>query len=353
MRRAGDPRAQTPICGTRTVIGQVGIVVIGRNGGERLVRCLESVREYETIVYVDSGSTDRSVIRAREMGAEIVELDTSRPFTAARGRNAGYQFVIRQHPDLRFIQFVDGDCELEQAWVPIARRELEQDDSLAIVCGQLRERHPDMSIYGLLCDLEWRKPIGDITYSGGIFMIRAAVFAQIKGFDPSVHAGEEPEFCSRIRAAGFRISRISAPMAIHDANMTRFSQWWNRNYRTGYGGLDIQHRFGQLGFSKINRSAWIWVLGWPALVFLATFAGSAVGGTPVAIACCAIAAAILPAQIARLAVKTKTPELSWTQSIVCASMTLLSKIAQVQGQLSWYLHHANRPHPKTPTSQSA
>lgn len=327
---------------TQTTLDHFGVVVIGRNEGERLVRCLESVREYGTIVYVDSGSTDRSVIRARELGAEIVELDTSRPFTAARGRNAGYQFLIRQHPDLRFIQFVDGDCELNQAWVPIARRELEQDDSVAVVCGQLRERDPNRSIYTLLCDLEWHKPDGEIAYCGGIFMVRAAVYAQMKGFDPSLPAGEEPELCGRIRAAGYRIIRINAPMAIHDANMTRFGQWWTRNYRTGYGGLDVQSRFGQLGFGKINRSAWIWVVGWPATVVFAALVGFAVGGATAAMVCGGVAAAILPAQIARLAAKTKMPDLSWPQAITCASMTLLSKVAQIQGQVSWYLHHAMR-----------
>ena len=44
---------------------QIGCVVIGRNEGQRLVRCLESLLgRVAHIVYVDSGSTDGSVAMA-------------------------------------------------------------------------------------------------------------------------------------------------------------------------------------------------------------------------------------------------------------------------------------------------
>ena len=53
-------------------------VVIGRNEGDRLVRCLTSLKgQAAPVVYVDSGSTDGSVERARDMGAEVVSLDMS------------------------------------------------------------------------------------------------------------------------------------------------------------------------------------------------------------------------------------------------------------------------------------
>ena len=43
-------------------MNQLGIVIIGRNEGERLRRCLASVVGWEfAVVYVDSGSTDGSV----------------------------------------------------------------------------------------------------------------------------------------------------------------------------------------------------------------------------------------------------------------------------------------------------
>ena len=66
----------------------VGVVVIGRNEGQRLVECLISVRAAtRNVVYVDSGSTDNSVAAAKKIGVSVVFLDLTKPFTAARARN--------------------------------------------------------------------------------------------------------------------------------------------------------------------------------------------------------------------------------------------------------------------------
>ena len=57
-----------------------GGVAIGRNEGERLMRCLGSLsKATDMVVYVDSGSTDGSVQWARSHGADVVELDMDRP----------------------------------------------------------------------------------------------------------------------------------------------------------------------------------------------------------------------------------------------------------------------------------
>ena len=54
----------------------VGVVVIGRNEGDRLVQCLRSVLTREVpVVYVDSGSHDDSVLNAKRLGVTVLELD--------------------------------------------------------------------------------------------------------------------------------------------------------------------------------------------------------------------------------------------------------------------------------------
>jgi len=70
---------------------QIAAIAIGRNEGPRLEACLASLRAagLTRIVYVDSGSTDGSVDAATDTGAVVVPLDMSKPFTAARARNAG------------------------------------------------------------------------------------------------------------------------------------------------------------------------------------------------------------------------------------------------------------------------
>ena len=92
---------------------RIGVVAIGRNEGQRLVACLRSaLRDAKTVVCVDSGSTDGSAATAREMGAHVVALDMSIPFTAARARNEGLARLLQVDPSVELVQYVDGDCEI-------------------------------------------------------------------------------------------------------------------------------------------------------------------------------------------------------------------------------------------------
>src|SRR5437867_4446080 len=125
----------------------LGVVAIGRNEGERLVRCLRSARaQCPAVVYVDSGSKDGSVAAARSLGVEVVELDLSVPFTAARARNEGLKRLRELHPETEFVQFVDGDCELRSEWIPSGLEAIGKEPSVAVVCGRRRERFRDETI---------------------------------------------------------------------------------------------------------------------------------------------------------------------------------------------------------------
>jgi GT2 family glycosyltransferase len=213
----------------------LGVVVIGRNEGERLRRCLSAVCGRNlTITYVDSNSTDGSSTLARTLGAEVVELDLSQPFTAARARNAGFARLEEIDPDVRFVQFVDGDCELVNGWLDQAGRVLEERPKVAVVCGRRRERFPEQSIYNRLAEIEWNTPVGEVKYCGGDAMMQVAAFRQVGGFNPDLIAGEEPELCVRLRQHGWTILRIDADMVLHDMAMTRFWQWWRRSIRNGF-----------------------------------------------------------------------------------------------------------------------
>ena len=71
----------------------LAVVVIGRNEGERLRRCLDSISgRAEVVVYVDSGSSDGSPELAATRCSHVLALDMDLPFTAARARNAGLQW---------------------------------------------------------------------------------------------------------------------------------------------------------------------------------------------------------------------------------------------------------------------
>jgi GT2 family glycosyltransferase len=243
---------------------RAGVVVIGRNEGEGLRRCLESsALSSVPRLYVDSASSDGSPALARSLGWDVLELEASRPMSAARARNEGFERLLSLHPELEAVQFVDGDCVVAEGWIERACRELEARSELAIVAGRLRERNPEASVYNRLCAIEWDVPPGDAKECGGLALMRSAAFRQAEGFRAGLVAGEEPELCLRLRRAGWKIARIDAEMASHDAAMTRFSQWWTRTVRSGRGYAQATAVHG-LGFcGRMNFSILFWALALP------------------------------------------------------------------------------------------
>ncbi len=258
-------------------LNQLGVVAIGRNEGERLVRCLNSLKGFP-VVYVDSGSSDQSVAFARSVGALVVELDLSRPFTAARARNTGYRALLAQHPQLQWILFVDGDCEVQPDWPAQALAAAQADPQTAAVCGRRRERLPAASIYNEMCDIEWNTPVGETKACGGDALYRVAVLQQVAGFDDAFIAGEEPELCFRIRELGYKIRRIQAEMTLHDANMHRFGQWWKRAERSGHAYLLNYLKHGRKNAERFKyreiRSILLWAGVYAALVLAAVLTRS-------------------------------------------------------------------------------
>ena len=256
---------------------KIGVVVIGRNEGARLRACLASLRDVEArLVYVDSGSSDGSVEAARAAGAEVLELDMSRPFTAARARNAGLARLIESGAP-EHVQFLDGDCSLAPGWLQEASGFLDRTPQAVAVAGQLREKEPERSVYNRICDAEWDGPIGRVDACGGIAMMRVAPLQAAGGFREDLLAGEEPELCLRLRRAGGEIWRIDAEMAWHDADMTRFSQWWRRNRRAGFAYAQGRALHGA-GPERYYVAETRRILFWAGLLPLVVLALALVGG---------------------------------------------------------------------------
>jgi glycosyltransferase involved in cell wall biosynthesis len=240
----------------------LGIVVIGRNEGERLSRCIKSaIRETGIVVYVDSGSTDNSIKLAKQLGAEVVNLDLSVPFTAARARNAGFDFLNSRYPAISYVQFIDGDCELIENWVQQALDFLNTHTQYAVVCGRRRERFPNASVYNQLCDIEWDTPIGEASACGGDALMRVKAFVQAEGYRDDLIAGEEPELSFRLRQHGWKIYRLDAEMTWHDAAITQFKQWWQRSKRAGFAYAEGSYLHGKSEekyWLKETRSIFVW-----------------------------------------------------------------------------------------------
>lgn len=311
----------------KTLKFQVGIVVIGRNEGDRLVNCFKSlpIGDHPT-VYVDSGSTDDSLSKAQEFGAHVILLDPAVPFTAARARNAGAEHLLSE-TRVEFIQFIDGDCTLSPGWLEEGIAFLGRETNAAVACGKVGERFPHKSKYNRLCEIEWNVPPGKTEACGGIALYRAKAFDQVGRFDPSLIAGEEPELCFRLRAAGWGVWRLDAEMTMHDAAMTRFSQWWKRARRSGFATAEGWMMHGRSP-ERYRQREMLRILVWG--IFLPAF-----------IAVSAIYSPLLglgvflsyPLQILRLAARYGLRDpFSWVRSW----FLVIGKFAETVGMLEYF-----------------
>jgi len=291
-------------------MSRVAAIIIGRNEGARLIACLEALKPViPHVIYVDSGSSDGSVVAAEAHGAEVVALDMSQPFTAARARNAGLSHLRAGQPP-EFVQFIDGDCVLDPGWMSKARGFLEENTDFGVVCGRRRERHPEASTYNRLIDREWDTAIGETRSCGGDALMRMAALDDVDGYN-------------RLRQAGWKVMRLDAEMTLHDAAITKFSQWWKRTRRAGHasgegaalhGSPPERHNVAQ------TRRALIWGIAMPLVILILVLMTS-----------WALALLLIyPAQIARLARRSG----DWPE----AMFLTLGKFAEGQGVLAYWLN---------------
>lgn len=311
----------------------VGLVVIGRNEGARLIACLESLGErVATTVYVDSGSTDGSAEVAERLGARIVRLDMTIPFTAARARNSGLAELRGLVRGIEFAQFVDGDCQIVDGWLTKATAFLVENPTYAIVCGRRRERFPDASIYNALCDREWDTPIGDSLACGGDCLTRVDALAAVDAYSADLIAGEEPEMCVRLRAAGWKVYRLDAEMTLHDANITRLGQWWNRSKRAGYAFAEVAHRHLGSPYGIWERNV-LRALFWGCMLPLVALLGAAALHPALL-----LLLAAYPLQTARIALRDGGHRHAW----LYAAFALLAKFPEMQGVAQYALNRLMR-----------
>jgi glycosyltransferase involved in cell wall biosynthesis len=302
----------------------IDAVVIGRNEGPRLLACLASLKgQVRRIVYVDSGSKDRSVIAAREAGAMVVPLDMTKPFTAARARNAGIFALAEDSPD--FVQLIDGDCTLDPDWIGKALAGFAAHPLAVVICGRRRERFPRASVYNSLTDHEWNTPIGKARACGGDALFKFAPLFNVGGFRDDLIAGEEPELCLRLRRMGGEVWRIDAEMTLHDAALTRFGQWWKRMVRSGHAfaeGAALHGATPEQHWVKETNRAIIWGAVMPVILVVGGLLHPLWGGLVL----------IYPLQMIRLAARDGFSKSGWQ----LAFFTVIGRLAEAQGALGYY-----------------
>ena len=256
----------------------------------------------------------------------MIELDLTTKFTAARARNAGLAALTESAQHIDYVQFIDGDCELDPAWIATARAFLDAHPQVAVVCGRRRERFPQASIYNALCDREWNTPVGEAEACGGDALMRRTALDAVGAYNPALIAGEEPEMCARLRVRGWAIWRIDSEMTLHDAALTRFGQWWTRARRAGFAYAQVASvRTPDVPdiFAGLRRRALFWGVGVPTLALVSLIV------MPIVVVLIGI---VLCAQIIRVARRDTGPN-----RYAYAAFSLLAKLPEAIGIAQFHI----------------
>lgn len=313
----------------------ISVVVIGRNEGRRLERCLRSVQAADTdgksleLIYVDSDSSDGSPELAQACGARVLHVKPTRP-SAALGRNAGWRAATGQ-----YVLFLDGDTILERQFIRRALQEIGTSPEIGVVWGHRREVAPGASLYNRVLDLDWIYPPGDADFCGGDALFQREILERAGGFDDTLIAGEEPELCARLRAMGYRIRHIDVPMTGHDLAITQWRQYWRRAERAGHAYSEISERFADtpspLWLRESRRNYWhgSLIIGGLTTVVVSLIAG--------AFALTMVALLAASAIVVRTALRARWKHAGAGTLLAYAIHSHLQQLPILWGQLAWHL----------------
>lgn len=215
-------------------------VIPVKNDASRLRRCLESIRRGSgsrevRIIVVDNGSTDGSAEVARAAGAEVFDRPGER---VGALRNLGAAAV---EGDL--LAFVDADHELGLGWLHAALETM-QDPRVGAVGAPYHAPNPGTWVQRLYDGFRDHRPgVRDVEWLGsGNLVVRSPAFRQVGGFDTTLEACEDVDFCQRLRQAGFGVASDSRLVSVHHGDPATLAALFRSELWRGRDNLRVSLR---------------------------------------------------------------------------------------------------------------
>ena len=118
---------------------RVRVVVLNYNGGELVLRCLESLehldwpREALEVVLVDNGSRDGSVAAVRRRFPSVCVIEAGRNLGFAAGNNLG----LVDLGDADYVALLNNDATVDSGWLVPLVEALEADAGLGATCPKI------------------------------------------------------------------------------------------------------------------------------------------------------------------------------------------------------------------------
>lgn len=192
----------------------ISAIVIGKNEGERLTCCIDSIHAAlgvlaHEIIYVDSRSTDDSLQRAKACGARCFVLAAQKT-TAGLGRHVGAKEARGE-----YLLFLDGDMQLQKGFCEKAMMAMAQRsyDGCTGIRKDIYLRNGEVAgendnYFG--CTAERIAP-----EFGGALFIKKEALEKAGGWSPDTIACEEAELHARLKAHKLLIAELPVNMIIH------------------------------------------------------------------------------------------------------------------------------------------
>ena len=195
----------------------ISFIVIGRNEGWKLTKCLESIYKaisvnnlQAEVIYVDSQSKDDSITRAKKFDKIRIFQLLEKKVNAAKARNVGAKEATG-----KYLFFLDGDMELFPEFLTHA---FSTKETLVhpLVGGRL-EHHYYNEKWALLDKkifLTHKNPVFK-PIAGGTFIIEKTLWDSVDGMDNRFVVSEDPELGLRLAEKGVLLKSIPHFLGIH------------------------------------------------------------------------------------------------------------------------------------------
>jgi len=229
------------------------VIICTRNGAHRIQACLDACQNIDypdfEIIVVNDGSTDGTAeLLDRQKEVRAFHLEPS-GLSAARNHGAAKATG-------RILAFTDDDCRPDEQWLTWLAHAYSSSDHAAIGGPNLAPRPGSLAL--ALTTAAPGAPthvmIDDLTAEhlpGCHLSVKKSAFEQIGGFDPIFQtAGDDVDFCWRLREAGFSLGFSGASFVWHHRRAT---PWKYLKQQMGYGAAEAllfkkhPHRFSEGG----------------------------------------------------------------------------------------------------------
>ena len=201
----------------------ISIVIPTFNSDKYIDKCLKSIfksdfnGEFDVII-VDGGSTDLTLeMAARHKDVKVI---SSSNISVSNSRNCG-----ASNSEGEIIIFIDSDCIVNEQLLKKSKLYLEK-----YACyGSFYNPDPSHGwVSTVWLDIERKKDglVGWLT--SGTLAIKRNLFNEIGGFNESLQAEEDEDFCYRVRAGGGKIYNDSSVASVHLGQSNSLSDFFNK-----------------------------------------------------------------------------------------------------------------------------